>query len=180
MSTTDCKELLMTKFPSTSVKEWKRISKFKNYGETVIREFEHPVVGRAFVHEDWSEVITDPRNFEVRRPKELSPMDFIFGVVVVPSSYRAKYPDEPYAIAFFTYKDSWDSKEGFDYHLECALKGFWPKGIKRYEACECEFEIKEELPQDELIAKFAASGFLHRQDLEDMIAENHGFKDFAK
>ena len=179
MSTADCKEMLMTKFPSTSVKEWKRISKFKNYGDTVIREFEHPVVGKVFVHEDWSEVITDPRNFEVRRPKDLVPQDFIFGVVALPSSYRQKYPDEPHAIAFFTYKDAWEAKDGFSYHLEHALRASWPKGIKINEACECEFEIREEFSHEELIARFTASGFLYRQDLDDTIAEDHGFEDFA-
>lgn len=50
-TTDDCKNKLKEHYPETVVKEWKRISKYKDNDKIVCRDFEHPIKGVVTIKE---------------------------------------------------------------------------------------------------------------------------------
>lgn len=166
MSTSDCKSLLVSHFPGTLAKEWKRETKYLNFSEDEIRRFKHPVVGSVYVDEDRQEISASDDSLQFRQASKLKAEDFYFSVSMCHGQ------DAPcWALVSIVHRHHFDT-EGFmdSIHLEHVIKKFYPKGIECYEEQESVFGIDEEIPAAELTDKFIKAGFVASQALDNLIA----------
>lgn len=166
MSSSDCKSLLVSHFPATLAKDWKRETKYLNFSGDEIRRFKHPVAGSVYVDEDRQEVSASDDSLQFRQATKLMAEDFYFSVSMCHGH------DAPcWALVSFVHRHHFDT-EGFmdSIHLEHVIKKFYPKGIECYEEQESVFVIEDEIPAAELITKFTQAGFVASEGLDNLIA----------
>lgn len=85
LTTDDCKEFLVEEFPDTLKKDWKRVSKYKNNLEFIVREFKHTTKGSVFLMEDLDDEleILESGSPDIEKfSGGLKPKDYIFTVLV--------------------------------------------------------------------------------------------------
>lgn len=166
MSTADCKSLLVSHYPGTLAKDWKRETKYLNFTQDEIRRFQHPVAGSVYVDEDRQEISASDDSLQFRQATKLKAEDFYFSVSMCHGQ------DAPcWAFVSIVHRHHFDT-EGFmdSIHLEHVVKKFYPKGIDCYEEQESVFVIDDEIPAAELIAKFIQAGFVASEALDSLIA----------
>lgn len=164
MSTADCKSLLVQAYPTTTAKQWKRISKFKNLHDEDIRLFSHPEVGQVWVNEDEEELSVDASDVRNAQASALTPADFYVAFGENPGNGPL---DGAWVMA--VYKPFFDKHECFDsIHLGGVMERIYPKGLEFGEDTEATFGIYQDIALDEVKRLFRDAGFLLDERVQKM------------
>lgn len=166
MSTADCKSLLVSHFPATLAKDWKRETKYLNFNETEIRRFKHPVAGSVYVDEDRQEISLTDAPLQFSQASKLKAEDFYFSISMCHGH------DAPcWAVASIVHRHHFDTEGCLDsIHLEHLVEKFLPRGLSCSEEQESIFAIDDEFSAAELVAKFTEAGFVPSAKLDKFIA----------
>jgi hypothetical protein len=164
MSTADSKNLLVEQFPGTSAKEWKRETKYKNYLDEEVRRFRHPVAGVVYIDDDGNSS-TDDDYIGFCQASKLKADDFYYCISMIEGDGAPCW-----AMASLVHRPFFDSEGYMDsIHLGHLMERLFPKDIECNEEAESAFSIEEELPLDELKAKFTAAGFVFSEALDRLV-----------
>lgn len=166
MSTADCKSLLVSRFPGTVAKDWKRETKYLNFNETEIRRFKHPVAGSVYVDEDRQEISLTDAPLQFSQASKLKAEDFYFSISMCHGQ------DAPcWAVASIVHRYHFDTEGCLDsIHLEHLVEKFFPRDVSCCEEQESIFAIDEEFSAAELIEKFTKAGFIPSSELDNFIS----------
>lgn len=173
MSTADCKQMLVEEFPATSIKEWKRTSKYLNGWKEEVRVFTHPTVGTVYVLEEEGHVITDPLHFEVRKASDLKPSDFFFFI-------NSSGDCGPYLQVYLVFRAYFEKNGHLEsVHLQSAVERFFPEGLECEEEMEACFSVGSVDDPEALKRMFIDSGFQCSEALDRLMSGGEPVPDQA-
>lgn len=69
-TTADCKKILIETYPNTQIRDWKRVSKYKD-NQIVCRNFEHPTQGTVIISEIKGELVISGVQEKVTNPDKI-------------------------------------------------------------------------------------------------------------